>query len=254
MNCKNCKNPVSQNFCGHCGQKSNVKRINLPSFLEELSESILQVNKGFFYTVKMLFINPGDSIKAFLNGKRKPHFKPIVYTLTLSTVYYILSKLLDGNTWMNSFIESFSNGVKSSGVDDKLLYLFTWLSGNFAYATLISIPIFSLASYLLFIKYKYNYLEHIVINAYIIGQQAILYSLFLFITPFINNPFIESLPFFVCIGYNFWVYWQIFNTGNRLLNVLRTAMVYCLNFILFIIMSFILAFVIIILIKITKTV
>lgn len=252
MNCKNCEKQISGNFCSHCGQKSSIKKINLSSFLEELSESVFQVNKGFFYTIKMLFLNPGDSIKAFLNGQRKPYFKPITYVLTLSTVYYILSKLLDGKTWMNNFIEGFTNGAKSSSVDNEAIYLFTWLSNNFAYATLISIPIFSLASYLLFIKHKYNYLEHIVINAYIIGQQAILYSLFIVITLFINNPFLEALPFLVSVVYNFWVYWQVFNKGNRLLNVLRTTMVYCVNFILFMIISFIIAFAIIIFIKTTK--
>lgn len=253
MNCKNCEKKISGNFCSHCGQKSSIEKITLSSFLEELSESVFQLNKGFFYTVKMLFLNPGNSIRAFLKGKRKPHFKPISYALTLSTVYYILSKFLDCKTWMNNFIESFANGAKSSSVDNEVLYLFTWLSNNFAYTTLISIPIFSLASYLLFIKEKFNYLEHIVINAYIIGQQAIIYSLFLFVTSFTNNLFFESLSFFGCVGYNFWVYWQIFNTGNRILNVLRTTMVYFINFILFFIISFILAFAIIVFIKITKT-
>lgn len=140
---------------------------------------------------------------------------------------------------MNNLIEGFTNGAKSSSVDNKALYIFTWLSNNFAYATLISIPVFSLASYLLFIKYKPNYIEHIIINAYIVGQQAILYSLFLFVMSFTDNDFIEALLFFICVGYNFWVYWQIFNTGNRIFNILRTALVYCVYFILFFIISFV---------------
>lgn len=48
MNCKNCGHIVQDTYCGHCGQKVNVDRITFSSLLNELTESVFQVNKGFF--------------------------------------------------------------------------------------------------------------------------------------------------------------------------------------------------------------
>lgn len=241
MNCKNCNEIIEHNFCSHCGQKSSVSRLTFSSFLNDLFESLFQINKGFFFTLKALFISPGKSIKDFLNGKRKNHFKPIAYVVALSTIYFIVSKLVNQSTWMNNFVSGFSNGAKDTGVDNDLLYFLTWLSDNFAYATLIYTPIFSLGTYLTFFNYRKNYIEHIVINAYITGQQAIIYSFFLLLNAYFDNEILESIPVFLSLGYAFWVYWQIFNNGNRILNLLRSALAYIIYFVCFFVLSFVFA-------------
>jgi recombinational DNA repair protein RecR len=71
MNCKNCGHIVKDNFCSRCGQNSRVDKINLLNFLNEISESVFQVNQGLFFTFKALVTRPGNSIKEFLNGKRE---------------------------------------------------------------------------------------------------------------------------------------------------------------------------------------
>ena len=81
MNCKNCGNIVEGEYCNHCGQRSNVGRITLSSLLNELTESIFQIDRGFFYTLTQLFARPGKSIREYLNGKRRKHFKPIAAKL-----------------------------------------------------------------------------------------------------------------------------------------------------------------------------
>ncbi|MCB0631023.1 MAG: DUF3667 domain-containing protein, partial [Lewinella sp.] len=66
MNCKNCNQTAGGNFCAHCGQSTKVDKINLPNFLRELSEGVFQINRGFFFTLKELFVRPGYSIRAYL--------------------------------------------------------------------------------------------------------------------------------------------------------------------------------------------
>ena len=61
MNCKNCDQIVGGNFCTHCGQSTKIDKVNLPNFVRELSDSVFQINKGFFYTLKALFVRPGHS-------------------------------------------------------------------------------------------------------------------------------------------------------------------------------------------------
>jgi hypothetical protein len=239
MNCKNCGKFIEGNFCNHCGQNSKVGKVNLSNFLNEISESVFQINRGLFFTLKELLIRPGHGVKEFLNGKRKNHFKPIAYVLTLSTLYFIISHLVGENTWMNDVVSGFSIGVNDSGEEIEMLPILTWLSENFAYTTLLLIPIFSLASFLSFLGLGTNYLEHTVLNSYITGQQAIFYSIFILIKIFIDSEYLELIPVLISVAYAFWVYWQFFIKGNRIINILRSVLTY----VLYIIFSFGLLFI-----------
>ena len=234
MNCKNCGHIVDGKFCTNCGQKSNVSTVNFPNFLNEISESVFQINKGFFYTLRELTVRPGNSLREFLNGKRKYHFKPIAYVLTLSTVYFLITQITNQNTWVDDAITGWMNGATGQKSGVEIPKITTWFSKNYAYSTLLLLPVFSLASYISFLKFGKNYLEHIVVNSYITGHQAIFYSLFAIGGTFIESDVIEIFPLLVAISYTFWVYRQFFSEGNRTMNILRSIITY----ILYLIFSF----------------
>ena len=228
MNCKNCGHFVEGNYCSNCGQSANVGRFNLSDFLNDFSESIFQINRGLLFTVKELFVRPGLSIREFLDGKRQSHFKPMGYVLTFSALYFLISRIVGGNTWANDLLFGFANAASDSEGDMKMVSLLTFLADNFSYATLLALPIFSLASYISFRKFDTNYLEHVILNSYIAGQQAILYSVFLLLTGYANSDFLESISVLTSVLYTFWVFWQFFSTGNRIVNILRSALTYAL--------------------------
>lgn len=69
MICKNCKNTFEGNFCNRCGQSSKVRKINFRYVLDEVPNSIFQIDRGFLFTVKELFTRPGHSIREFIKGK-----------------------------------------------------------------------------------------------------------------------------------------------------------------------------------------
>ncbi|WP_075351023.1 DUF3667 domain-containing protein [Algoriphagus marinus] len=231
MDCKNCGSSVTGNYCSNCGQASKVTKINLPNFLNELSESIFQVNRGFFHTIWALFFRPGNTIREFLDGKRKNYYKPIPFVLVLSTVYFLISQLAEQNTLIEDVISGFFAYKATEG--SELPASLQWFSANYAYTTLLLIPIFSLASQLAFFGFRRNYLEHIVLNAYITGQQAVLYSIFISLEIFITSDILEVIPLFLSITYAFWVFWQFFDTGNRAVNILRS----CLTYLFYLILS-----------------
>ena len=95
MKCKNCDQNIDTNFCPNCGQSAKVGEINLSYFLQEMTDSLFQINRGFFFTMRELFIRPGESIREYLSGKRNNHFTPIAYVLTLSTIYSTISSQLN---------------------------------------------------------------------------------------------------------------------------------------------------------------
>lgn len=227
MICKNCEHAFEGGFCNNCGQNSKVERINVKNFLNELTESVFQVNKGFFYTFKELFIRPGDSIREFINGKRKKHFKPIAYALVFSTLYFLLSQVIGENTWMYEFISGSSDVTNNSAKGMEMPPIIVWFSKNFAYATLVLLPIFSLASFIVFFRAGLNYLEHIVLNSYITGQQAIFYSFLLLIDVSVKDAhYLEIIPFVVSVLYALWVFSKFFTKGNQVIVIFRVILVY----------------------------
>lgn len=229
MKCKNCGHIVEGEYCNHCGQKSNVGRITLSSLLSELMESVFQMDRGFFYTLIQLFARPGKSIREYLNGQRKKYFKPIAYLITFSTIYFILSKMIGQNTWMDDIIVGFAQGGSNKKEIPDIL---TWFSKNYAYTTLLLIPIFSFASFISFWGAGNNYIEHLVINSYTTGQQAIVYSIFAILNKFIGDGPFESLPIVIAVSYVIMVFMQLFNKGNRLKILLLSLLTYVLYLIL----------------------
>lgn len=232
MNCKNCGHSLDGNFCSNCGQSARVSRINLPGFLNDISEDLLQVNRGFFFTLRELYVRPGESLREFLDGKRKNHFKPIAYVLTLSTLYFLIAQLTDQKTWIDDLLTGWMEGAIELSTDAKIPAFLIWLADNYAYVTLLLLPVFSLSSYLSFKKFGNNYLEHVVINSYITGQQAIIYSIFAFFGAFIDSDIVESLPLLIAIVYAFWVFVQLFSKGRPLGIMFRSILTYLLYAIL----------------------
>ena len=233
MNCKNCENQIEGNFCSNCGQSITVDKLNLHSFLRELADSVFQINRGLFFTIKELFLRPGYTVRNFLEGKRKNHFKPIAYVFLLSTIYFLMSKVSDSPTLIDNFLSGASDKVQNQDSIVKFPIV-TWLSNNYPYATLLLIPMFSLASFTSFLGLKRNYLEHIVINSYITGHQAIFYLFFTFISLFFDHNGITVLiAIIISVLFNFWTYIQFFNREKKGSIIVRLFLTYILFYIIF---------------------
>ena len=233
MNCKNCGSQIEGKFCFNCGQSAKVDKLNLQSFLTELVDNVFQINKGLFFTIKELSLKPGHTIKFFLEGKRKNHFKPIAYVFLLSTIYFLVSKLSDSPTLIEDFFAGASDGVQKQDSIVKFPIV-EWLSNNYAYTTLLLIPIFSLASFISFLGLKRNYLEHIVINSYITGHQAIFYSFFAFVSIFFDhNEITVLIAVLISVLFNFWTYIQFFNDEKKGIVIVRLILTYVLFYIIF---------------------
>lgn len=130
--CQNCEKLLSGNFCSNCGQKSSVSEITLSNLLNEFTESVFQFNSGFPFTVKELFKRPGKSIKDFLNGKKKNHFKPIGYVLLLSTVNFLITKATNQNTIVDDLISGFYSGANDSNEAIGMAKTIAWFANNYA--------------------------------------------------------------------------------------------------------------------------
>lgn len=228
MICKNCEQNFDGNYCNNCGQNSNVRKVDYKYLIDEIQNSIFQINRGFLFTLKELFIKPGHSIREFLEGKRKNHFKPLAFIIFTSTLYVLAHYFIGNQTFIDDAITGYKSGAKVPNND-----LMNWISKNQTYFILILVPFFSLASYLAFLKSKYNYFEHLVLNIYITGQQMIIYFIFSFI--YDRNSYLVLLPLLFGMGFNFWAYIQFFNKKSTFKKILLIVLTYIIFILIMII-------------------
>lgn len=193
--------------------------------------------RKFFYTAWDLTIRPAQSVKKLLHGYRRYLYPYFNYLILVGTITIFLS------VRYKFFVSGYDIGDQSNALEDML----EWMGFNqqfridfFSYAeefativNIVAIPVFALMSYLFFRKSKYNLAEHFILNVYIGAQQLF----FLWFT----IPFLEIFPHakdvviaiytILTIIYNVWVFTMFFE-GNRVVNVIKSAIAITLAFIL----------------------
>ena len=198
--CPCCFEQGTGNYCTHCGEDMNVERITLPAVFKSIPDIFFDVEHGLFYSIKMLLLHPGDTVRRYLGGDRKRHYKPLKFVLFLGGLYaflFINFNIHSANTGMYESIMRNSNNSVETG---KHLDQFgeQWNS----VIMLIQFPFIALFTWLLFRKRKYHYGEHLLANAFFIGEVA-LYNIILFpVIYFVNGTiWVDRITAF----YGLWV-------------------------------------------------
>lgn len=166
--CKNCSAHFKGNFCPQCGQSSHVEKINARYFLHDIPHSVLHVDKGFFYTLGKLFINPGKALQEYLEGKRIRHFRPFAFVLIMSTICTLLIKLID---------QTINLRFERENPGEKILFSNSFFSNYPSLLIFIMIPLLSLVTWLFFRKRAYNYWEHFLANTYLAAYLNVFFLL-----------------------------------------------------------------------------
>ncbi len=208
MICKNCEYSYEGKYCPECGQKASVKRFSFLKFLQEgIFRDILQLERGFFYTMRELFLQPGVSMRAYLKGRRKPFFNPIAMLLLMGSLYYIIEGFAVVNLHELSVFQESAEGDFMSDVDafsKKYQKLFI----------LLGVPASALASLLFFSKAGLNISEHIVVNSYRTSAELLLSVPVLFAAMFTKNEYllaiIVSIVGIIILGYGFYFFYKLF--------------------------------------------
>ncbi len=228
MNCRNCGHEFEGNFCNNCGQSAKVDRINWKYLVNSISESILQIDRGFLYTAKILLLRPKESLTDFFIGKRKRLSKPFTFLIVSATILLISTKIIGSETFVDDFLSGYNAGFESKSKDNLSPKLTEFFTKNQTYIFLLTVPIFSMASFLSFRKRKYNFSEHLILNLFITGEQLLIYSIF----SFIKDRDLAILPLTFGIAYNIYVYNVLFNKISLLKRSLNLFITYLLYLIL----------------------
>lgn len=240
--CKNCNHQFEGKFCNNCGQSADTHRLDYKSLFKDLRKNFLKYfHGGIFYSAVQLFKRPGHTIREYIEGKRVKHFEPIALLLTLAALYGLLYHTFGINLFVD--VSNHSSASQTSNMN----LINRWFSDNYSLATLLFVPIYSIASFLVFRKQQYNFIEHVYLNAFL-GSQRILLRLMLFPLLVIYNgtaqlKIILDVSILLDVVLIVWSYKQFFNKLPKGKAILLSILSYVIFFVLFfIIVSAVLLF------------
>ena len=176
--CKNCNSVHINNYCSDCGQKIYTKRFTLKSFFIVFMDA-LNIKKGFFYTVKMLFTHPGKVTNDYISGKTKSYFNPLKYIIIVAGIYAFLIvwlNIFDASIEASEIIQKNNEALQNN--DEALQLQKKWIEFYKQYINfipLLMVPFASLISKWFYRSKKLFYGEHLIINCFIFAQIFIIY-------------------------------------------------------------------------------
>jgi len=226
--CKNCNSQFDGNFCSKCGQKADVKRFTVSNLSREFLKEFFDVDSTLLFTMKELFLHPGEMLRGYIAGKRIPYLNSFAYLLIISLIAGFVY------TW---------SGVPNK-IDEIMLTsgeILKFTSNHFSYRMMLTIPTYAIMCSIIYKSFKYNFAEHFIINTYLISQSIIFFVFWIIINNLIKPgklvfEILYYSAFISLITYQIIVYFHLFNSGNTIMRCLKAI----ISVITGLVMSFIL--------------
>jgi hypothetical protein len=233
--CKNCGQHFKGHFCHNCGQPASTHDINFHFLWHDIQHGFFHFDNGIFYTARQLFTRPGHTIREFIEGKRVRHFKPISLVIILATIYGLLSHTFHINVLSEIKITGLGNDeINAQQIKE-------WIDSHFALVSLATLPFYALGTFIAFRKQGYNYMEHLVLNAFLAGQRLILHiAVFPIIYTLNSTPNLKSftdLLSLVNLILMVWAFSQFFNRMSKIKTIWRTLFMYLILFTCFLVIG-----------------
>jgi hypothetical protein len=160
----------------------------------------------FFYTLKALFLRPGNTVRDYLEGQRKQYFSPFLYVLILCGVYVVFSHFFENPAQASKPLDwsNIQGAIKS--IEERYYKIVV---------VAMVLPM-TIGSFVAFYKSGTNFAENLVLNTYLIGQLVIkdMQLMLIAATSFDENyPRVFKVlePLLI---YPLWFYWQFFKPSK----------------------------------------
>lgn len=240
-NCKNCESQFEGNFCYQCGQAAKTHPLNFHFVWHDIQHGLFHFDKGVPYTLKALFTRPGHAIREYVEGKRVSFFKPISLLILLGSLYAVI--ILYFNIRLGIDMD-FSKDPEQIAFMKKIE---SWMQSHYVLYMMLTLPFWTLGSYVSFKQQGYNIVEHFVLNAYIVAQGLVIQFLMLPLTFYYQHrP--EQVLFVTISGFLYvivatWTYVQFFNKLSRVKAICYSLLTYLIMTLSVLILSVIIGFI-----------
>lgn len=158
----------SSKFCPDCGHPAVLEKIDGRHILNEI-QSVLNFERGLFYTIKELLLNPGLNVRTYLTENRNRIVKPVIFIIATSLIYSLC----------NAFFKFEDSYIKYSDIEQNTTTrIFEWIQNNYGYANIILGVFIALWTKLFFKKYEYNIFEILILLCFVMGIGMLIFSAF----------------------------------------------------------------------------
>ncbi len=184
--CQNCGAVVSGRFCAACGQKYPQERFTVKALLHSAYEHTFEFDRGFFFTLRELFLHPARVIRDYLAGRRSIYANPVKYLAILLGISTVLTfAFLDTEKFTKQTYQQMVSQqtakvsqkqmrrLQEAQADLSALQLELFQYPQLMYALLV--PLLSAFTLLFFRRSGFNYAENLVFNTYISAQSIVLF-------------------------------------------------------------------------------
>ena len=171
MKCKNCNEPLmgDYKYCPHCGQKSDIERLNFQQLLRDLWMAFSNTDRGILLLVRQLVYRPGKVARGYISGQRKTYFNPFSFlAIMVAIALFFILKLED-------------TAINYSTIETNEIELLRFTFRYFNVFILLMCPIYGFLIWLFFIGRRTNFVENLALSAYLSGQTMLYYIIALII-------------------------------------------------------------------------
>lgn len=173
MNCINCNQEVTGNFCPNCSQRTTVKRITFKEGWYDFWARIYGFDGMFQRTLRDLTIRPGVAVKRFIEGNRVLYYGPVGYFFLMITLMLLLYDMM-GISFLEIMKASGAAVVKTDTQKQAVFVqkIFQAISDNLKIFFFLFIPFQAFAArYIVFRKSGFNFIEHSILPFYVMGHD-----------------------------------------------------------------------------------
>lgn len=124
--CLNCEREISvdDNFCPHCGQVNDLKKISLKQYLSAYFDDFFSFDSRLLNTVVALIFKPGYVTKNYVEGRRISYVNPFRLYINITILFFLLIgifKTLDqykpGVENSTNILEQLNNDEAKAAID-----------------------------------------------------------------------------------------------------------------------------------------
>lgn len=153
MKCSVCLSEINEKYCSKCGQYYKGGRINFITFLGDLFDSVFTLEKSFFRNIRIGLSQPKTLVLNYWNGFRKFYYSPGKF-FTIASLFLVLHY---------SIANDFLGTVVTGNISSQFVIL------------LSNILLLTFSSFLLYIQFKKNFFEHLILNIYNVSLWIIVF-------------------------------------------------------------------------------
>ncbi|MBK6362682.1 MAG: DUF3667 domain-containing protein [Saprospiraceae bacterium] len=193
IECNNCGHADRGVYCSNCGGHLKKQRISVGNLLSSIVDFFSNFEDKYVHTFISLTTQPTNFINHYLNGVRDKYYIPFKYFfLNLSINFFVYTYFNISTINENDFETEASNllQLKSDAVFDGIINDY----GSFF--SLMIIPLYVLATSVLFRKSTHNMAERATAITFLFGHLMI-FQAALNLMSAVFNPFYEFQKYFV---------------------------------------------------------